>query len=161
MKASPQYLLGIAQAAHQEQGPGSQGSCRPNSSRSKFKNGTIWPSYWADPASQALAALHPDHLAGTGGPDQVVTGSQAADLLTSTTTVQPMKKPVGEEAPWGEREKWGLSASPHWRSWGTGEVDKGHTHAICSCRARGSAFPPTPLNLFLIVKLNKTFWPVS
>ena len=52
---------------------------RANSLRSKFKNNTIWPSYWADPASQALAALHQDHLVGKGDPDQVVTGSQAAD----------------------------------------------------------------------------------
>lgn len=46
-----------------------------------------------------------------------------------------------------------LSASPRRRSGGTGEAGKGHTHAICSRRARGpnwtpvfwSAFPPTPI----------------
>lgn len=54
------------------------------------------------------------------------------------------------EAKGGDR---GLSASPRRRSRGTGEVDKGHTHAICSRRGRGSnwtpgfggAFLPTPL----------------
>lgn len=59
-------LRGTPPAPHQEQGPGSRGSRWPNSSRSKFKDSTAGASDRADPASQALAALHQDHL-GAGG----------------------------------------------------------------------------------------------
>lgn len=57
---------GRSAASHQEQGPRSQRSRRPNSSRPKFEDSTTGPSHGADPASQALAAFHQDHLGQEG-----------------------------------------------------------------------------------------------
>lgn len=47
---------------HQEQSPRSQRPRGPNSSGPEFEDGAAGPSHGADPAPQALAALHQHHL---------------------------------------------------------------------------------------------------